>query len=148
MSENRIKKILETAIYDDTKTVSLMDRFEGYGKEVSYVQLVLRNIACLNIGGKYEYISLVVERSKDHRYVGDITFTELKQGFTRNLYEFLRKQISEEVISEFKDKDEEFRFDTPYLFRAQNSTNRSGYGWGYGGTQYGETTAYVFVRLK
>ena len=145
MSDKGIKKILETAIYEDTRTVSLMDKYEGYGRDVSYVQLVLRNIACLNIEGKYEYISLVVERSKDHRYVGDITFTELKQGFTRNLYEFMKKQISSEVVAEYKDSEKEFRFDTPYLFRAQNSTNRSGYGWGYGGTQYGETTAYVFV---
>ena len=145
MSDKGIKKILEAAIYENTRTVNLMDKYEGYGEDISYVQLVLRNIACLNIGGKYEYISLVIERSKDHRYVGNITFTELKQGFTRNLYEFMKKQISSEVVAEYKDAEKEFRFDTPYLFRAQNSTNRTGYGWGYGGTQYGETTAYVFV---
>ena len=145
MSEKKIRKLLEASVYNDTRTVDLMDRFEGYGKDVSYLQLVLRNIACLNIGGNYEYISLVVERSKDHRYIGNITFTELKQGAVQNLYDFLKKQISEEVVSAYKDTDQEFRFDTPYLFRAQNSSNRSGYGWGYGGTQYGETTAYVFV---
>lgn len=145
MNERKIRKLLETSVFNDTRTVDLMDRFEGYGEDVSYLQLVLRNIACLNIGGNYEYISLVVERSKDHRYIGNITFTELKQGATKNLYAFLRTQISEDVISTYKDTNEEFRFDTPYLFRAQNSSNRSGYGWGYGGTQYGETTAYVFV---
>ena len=145
MNEKRIKKLLEATVCNDTRTVDLMDRFEGYKADVSYLQLILRNIVCLNIGGKYEYISLVVERSKDHRYIGNITFTELKQGETKDLYSFLRNQISEEVVSAYKDTDEEFRFNTPYLFRAQNSSNRSGYGWGYGGTQYGETTAYVFV---
>ncbi len=145
MSEKEIRKLLEVGIYDDTRTVNLMDRFEGFGKGIAYVQLVLRNIVYLNIDGSYEYLSLVVERSKDYRYVGNITFTELKQGQTRELYSFLRKQLSKDSVEQYKNKAEEFRFDTPYLFRAQNSSNRSGYGWGYGGTQYGETTAYVFV---
>ena len=91
MIEKRIRKLLEAGIYDDTRTVDLMDRFEGFGKDTAYVQLVLRNIVCINIEGDYEYLSLVVERSKDYRYVGNITFTELKQGQTRDLYSFLRK---------------------------------------------------------
>lgn len=147
MSEKRIRKLLEAGVYDDTRTVDLMDRFEGIGKDTAYVQLVLRNIACININGDYEYLSLVVERSKDYRYVGNITFTELKQGKIQDLYNFLRKHITKEIIEQYKNKIEEYRFDTPYLFRAQNSSNRSGYGWGYGGTQYGETTAYVFVGV-
>lgn len=106
-----------------------MDRFEGFGKDTAYVQLVLRNIVCINIEGDYEYLSLVVERSKDYRYVGNITFTELKQGQTRDLYSFLRKQFSKEVLEQYKNKAEEYRFDTSYLFRAQNSSNRSGYYW-------------------
>lgn len=145
MEQRQLRKILEVGIYEDTRTVDLMDRFEGFGHDVAYQQLVLRNIACININGNYEYISLVVERSKDHRYIGNITFTELKQGQVRDLYSFLRNQISVDKIKDYKDKEEICMFDTPYLFRAQNSSNRSGYGWGYGGTQYGETTAYVFV---
>ena len=70
-----------------------------------------------------------MERSKDYRYVGNITFTELKQGQTRDLYSFLRKQFSKEVLEQYKNKAEEYRFDTSYLFRAQNSSNRSGYYW-------------------
>lgn len=129
MSEKRIRKLLEAGIYDDTRTLDLMDRFEGFGKDTAYVQLVLRNIVCINIEGDYEYLSLVVERSKDYRYVGNITFTELKQGQTRDLYSFLRKQFSKEVLEQYKNKAEEYRFDTSYLFRAQNSSNRSGYYW-------------------
>ena len=136
---------MEVAIFDDTKTLDLMDRFEGKTGGVAYMQLVLRNIAFLKIGKGYEYISLVVERSKDDRYLGDITFTKLKKGETKDLYDFIQDKITKEVVLEYKNKNNEYRFDTPYLFRAQNSSNRSGYGWGYGGTQYGETTAYVFV---
>ncbi len=145
MNEKIIKQILETTVQDDTKTIELMDKYEGFGKEISYVQLVLRNIACLEVNGRYVYISLVVERSKDNRHIGNITFSELKKGTTKSLYEFIREQLNEDVLSRYMNEKAEYRFGTPYLFRAQNSKNRSGYGWGYGGTQYGETTAYVFV---
>ena len=33
-------------------------------------------------GSQSEVISLVVERSKNHDYEGDITFTKFKQGYT------------------------------------------------------------------
>lgn len=145
MIKKQIDKILEIDMRNENGTIDIMDRFEGHGLETAYKQMVLRNVACINVDGKYIQLSLVVERSKDHRYIGNITFTELRQGNTKNLNEYLRNQITTEVIRETKDSNEMFMFSTPYLFRAQNSTNRSGYGWGYGGTQYGETTAYVFV---
>lgn len=145
MMGKKIKKILEVTVYEETRTVDLMDRYEGIGYDVMYQQLVLRNIACTNIAGNYEYISLIVERKKDHEYVGNITFTELKQGQTKDLSEFLRKHIIADQIKLHKIDGRAITFDTPYLFRAQNSGNRSGYGWGSGGTQYGETTAYAFV---
>lgn len=144
MSERVVRKILEASVYDTTRTIDLMDKFEGYGNNVAYQKLALCNIACLNFGEGYEYVTLIIERSKSHRYVGNITFTELKQGQTSDLYKFLKNNISAEIVSEYKGKNIEYTFDTPYLLRAQNSTNRSGYGWGFGGTQYGETTAYVF----
>ena len=145
MSGKKILKILEVGVYDDTRTIALMDRFEGFGHDTVYQQLVLRNMAYGNYDGHHEYLSLVVERSKDRRYIGNITFTELKKGQTRDLCDFLEAQITGDVIKEYKDKDQEYRFKTPYLFRSQNSKNRS--GWGYGGTQYGESTAYVFVGV-
>ena len=46
------------------------------------------------------------------------------------------------------------KFEKPYLLRAQNSNNRTGYGneyYGYDlvyqGTLYGETTNYAFVGV-
>lgn len=145
MSGRNVKQYLEASIYDTTRTIDLMDRFEGYGSDIAYQKLALCNIACLKIGEEYEYVTLIIERSRDYRYVGNITFTELKQGQVADLYKFLRSNISKDIVEDYKGRNEEYRFDTPYLLRAQNSTNRSGYGWGFGGTQYGETTAYVFT---
>lgn len=73
MSGKKILKILEVGVYDDTRTIALMDRFEGFGYDTVYQQLVLRNMAYGNYDGHHEYLSLVVERSKDRRYIGNIT---------------------------------------------------------------------------
>ena len=70
---------------------------------------------------------------------------------------YISQQISDDVIDKYLGKRELFCFDKPYHLRAQNSLNRTGYGWewdwsgGIGdyieGTQYGETTDYGFVGV-
>lgn len=100
-------------------------------------------------------INLVIERSRNRDYVGDITFTEFKQDNDRGLHEFIKSEITDEIVDKYLDKDQFYRFNRTYRLRAQNRKNRTGYGWewdwsgGYGdyieGTQYGETTDYVFV---
>ena len=128
----------ELVVYvdSDTKTVDILDRFEGYGEYKglpAYKRIVISNPKCSElIGYKWIGYNLVIERSNSTEYVGDITFTEFKQKNDDGLREHIR----------------------PYLLRAQNSSNRVGYGWqwdwsgGYGdyieGTEYGETTNYVF----
>lgn len=155
------KQIIEELIAyvaNDTGSVKLMDRFEGYGSDApAYRRMVIQNT-------KYRWtldlknnagINLVIERSKSRNYVGDITFTEFKQEKDRNLRDFLKQEITDEIAEKYIDKDEFFRFSKPFRLRAQNSGNRTGYGWewdwsgGYGdyteGTLYGETTDYVFA---
>lgn len=84
--EKKTEKILEITLYNDTKTINLMDRFEGYEDDTSYIQLVLRNVVRLRFDGAYYVLSLVIERSTDrNNHVGDITFTELKNGESYNL---------------------------------------------------------------
>ena len=63
--------------------------------------------------------------------------------FKRHTQRFLTDNLTDDIIQKYNGKNVEWRFDKPYLFRAQNSTNRTGYGWGASNTQYGETTAYV-----
>lgn len=49
MGERQLRKILEVGIYEDTRTVNLMDRFEGFGHDVAYQQLVLLSMRMENL---------------------------------------------------------------------------------------------------
>ena len=145
-------------VYDTTKTIDLLDKFEGIGREekIAYKRLVIGN-------GRYTRFSkvgticfhLVIERGRGNDYVGDITFTQFKKGETYELHKYMEQEITDEIIEQYKDKNVFYKFSKPYLLRAQNSSNRTGYGWewdwsgGYGdyieGTLYGETTNYFFA---
>lgn len=147
---------LEICIFDDTRTVELMDRFEGIGTEKPYDRLILKNAMYIRVGSLGEMIDLVVERSKSKDFQGNITFTEYKKGEIYDLREYIENQFTEKEIQNYKKSGELYKFSKPYLLRAQNSRNRSGYGWEWDwsdpyaplvneGTLYGETTNYVFV---
>lgn len=153
--KKRVRQI-EVYITETTKTIEIMNQFEGLNGGEPYEQLVIKNAFTVSKGKHYDYISLVVERGRDHgECKGDITFTQFKQGYIRNLREFVREQITEADLTKYKDSKDFVRFKKPYLLRAQNKRNRTGYGWewdwsgGYGsyieGTEYGETTRYCFV---
>lgn len=147
---------LEVYVSADTSTVNLLDKFEGFGTDAPYERLVIKNAMRIYKGSYSEMISLVIERSKNHDYDGDITFTKFKQGYTLKLKSFVENQISKSDFAAYKKSGKMFRFSKPYLLRAQNSRNRRGYGWEWDwstpyaplvteGTLYGETTDYVFV---
>ena len=151
---------LVECVFDNTRTVDLLDKYEGIGeqKKVIYKRLVIEN-------GKYSRwteegmvsFNLVIERGRGNDYVGDVTFTAFKKDETYGLRKHIEEEVTEDVIKLYKDKNRFFRFSKPYLLRAQNSSNRTGYGWewdwsgGYGnyteGTLYGETTNYFFVGV-
>ena len=147
---------LLACVFDDTRTIRLLDKFEGFEEENAkiYHRLVIKN------GMRYcsyndPYIHLVIERRSSNNVTGDITFTEFKQGEISDLRQHVIEELDQRIIEGFCDKNQFYRFNTGYLLRAQNSKNRSGYGWvwnwknGKGtyvkGTEYGETTDYVFV---
>ena len=147
---------LVACVFDDTRTIELMDRFEGFGEKntKSYERLVVKNgLLYCNYGDPY--INLVIERRSDNNITGDITLTEFKKGETLQLRQHIIEELDSDILKAYKDKNQFYRFQTGYLLRAQNSKNRSGYGWrwnwshGVGeyirGTEYGETTDYVFV---
>ena len=108
------------------------------------------------MGTKFEFVDLVLERSKNRDYQGNITFTEFKKGNIGDLKRYVQCQFTEDDIVKCMETGEIKLFSKPYLLRAQNSRNRSGYGWEWDwsdpyypsvmeGTFYGETTNYVFV---
>ena len=144
---------LAVSVYEDTKTIEILDRFEGYKGNTNkpYKRLVVRNGS--RIYGDY-YFHYVIERGHKKEYVGDITFTSFKKNETNDLENHVKTELKSCDIKRYLDKDQYFRFKEPFHLRAQNSHNRTGYGWdwdwSYGvgsyteGTFYGETTDYIF----
>lgn len=154
--ENRSKRDLVSFIFDDTRTVDLMDKFEGLNGEKPYERLIIKRAFSIRVGTKFEFVDLVLERSKNRDYQGNITFTEFKKGNIGDLKRYVQCQFTEDDIVKCMETGEIKLFSKPYLLRAQNSRNRSGYGWEWDwsdpyypsvmeGTFYGETTNYVFV---
>ena len=154
--EGTTQEELVACVFNDTRTISLLDKYEGFGDKYnkSYHHLVIKN------GMRYcsyndPYIHLVIERRTTDSITGDITFTEFKQESTDDLRQHIINELDQNIIDNYRNKDQYYRFKTGYRLRAQNSKNRSGYGWywdwrnGVGtyvkGTEYGETTEYVFA---
>lgn len=159
IQDNSPEEELVVFIDGDTRTVDILDQFEGYGdykESPAFKRIVISNpkYGAL-IGNNWVGFNLVIERSNSFNHVGDITFTDFKQKKDDKLREHVKKEMTPEILEAYLDKDEFYRFKEPFLLRAQNSSNRVGYGWqwdwsgGYGdyieGTEYGETTNYIFA---
>lgn len=154
MNNKKVIDELVTYIHDDTRTVDLMDKFEGSEDDTVYKRIVLKNPVWAN-GTRCHF---VIERANRREYVGDITFTNFKKGYTCALRDYVNSEVTPEIIKQYSGKNEIFYFSKPFRLRAQNSGNRTGYGtewdWSYGvgtivyeGTLYGETTDYVFAGV-
>lgn len=147
--ENRT---LHKYIFDTSSTVRLMDEFESITEEgyQRYKRLVLKNLDFSDCGG-YHFI---IERLNGRETKGNITMTNYKKGNNRELLNYANEQIVA-VLEDCKEKHgKEIIFTKPYLLRAQNTSNRTGYGSEYNGdflvhqgTLYGETTRYAFVGV-
>ena len=146
---------LKVSVFNDTKSVPLMDKFEGINNDKPYDRLIIQHALIISDNEyKFQSLDLVIERSRSTNFEGDITFTQFKKGETHGLVEYIKRQVNKEIIEKYKASGEMFKFEKPYLFRAQNSGNRTGYGWEwdwtdrydpivYEGTLYGETTNYI-----
>jgi hypothetical protein len=142
-----------------TKSVPLMNRFEGLLEgEKPYERIIFLNCSYIHKGGISGWCSYVLERTKNQDYVGDITFTSFKQGNTSDLRKHIENTITAEEFKRAIESGEMIRLKRPYLFRAQNERNLTGYGWewdwsdpyapvAYEGTFYGETTNYVISGI-
>lgn len=159
-SRGKVKReVLTKHIYNDTRTIDLLDEFEGIGENNPYVYEMLEIPSAMYLWKNNQYLtlSLVVKRCRASDCVGDITFTEFKQDKVAELKNYVSQQITDNVVERYHGKRDIFYFDKPYHLRAQNSSNRTGYGWewdwsgGVGdyieGTLYGETTDYGFVGV-
>ena len=145
----------------DTRSVELMDKFEGYGKSDGkpYDRMkIINSYSGISDDGEWFAYSLVVERKPPKATpIGDITFTEFKQGRTYGLQKHIERAVNNDIIKKYSGTGKVFHLEEYYRLRAQNSLNRTGYGWtwdwtdGYGdyteGTYYGETTEYIFSGI-
>ena len=145
-----IKDVLCDYITSDTRTVELMDQFEGIGENNPYVFESLELVDMLTIRneetGERFHVRLVIRRCCVEEY---------KQRQVKDLREYIAREITAEVLEEYQGENKLFYFSKPYHLRAQNSRNLTGYGWSWGwdgdvgryqeGTLYGETTDYGFV---
>ena len=152
---------LYSYVSEGTKTIELMDKFEGKDRpDGPYKRLIFKNVRKDKIGDFLCEYHLIVERYSDVDHTeGNITFTEFKKDNGRSVYYYCSTQLREALKQNGKIlKEKEFYFYKPYYFRAQNSSNREGYGWewdwsgGLGipeeGTYYGETDNYAFVGVQ
>lgn len=146
------EKTLIKFISSDTATVDLMDEFESVTEEGfrKYVRLINRKRESCKFG----WYCFIIERLGDREAIGDITMTKLKKGPSSDLIQYINSQIEKALNGQKIKEPEEILFDTPYLLRAQNSSNRTGYGSEYNGydliyqgTLYGETTEYAIVGV-
>lgn len=157
----KLKGDLIKNVYKTTKTVDLLDEFEGIGKHADngfYERLIITGFTGHTKLGYITCQYIIKRMSYENETVGDVTFTELKNGKCTGLKKYVTEQIENKIKSMSYDERVEIDLDMPYLLRAQNSKNREGYGWewdwSYGvgsyteGTYYGETTRYGIVSIR
>lgn len=148
------ERSLYKTIYESTRTMKIFDEFETLTAEgfQKYKRLIITN----NGYGPICKYQLIVERREGRETVGDITITDFKQGYhNTKLYDYIVAQINKYAEVNRLVPGIDILFDTPYALRAQNKSNRTGYGSIYHGedlvhegTKYGETTAYAFVGVN
>ena len=161
--------ILSVTVRNDTRTVALLDKFESINENGSkkYKTLLLEDAFYIrHLGHRYK-ISLYMQRKPlgSSCIKSSLTFSDLKRELFNHIYSVESNspiKIVNEVLKAIAEvpnlqelQQTQFFFDLPVQFNAQNSSNRSGYGnryrgeeLVYQGTQYGETTTYVFVGAQ
>ncbi len=151
------ERTLATYIFSDTKSVDLMDKFEAVNEDGFRVYdriLVQNHFGVGYVEGEYLFGHLIIERLEGRQSAGDITMTDFKTGLTSELQDYVKDQVSQR-LRKYGTLPDELMFDIPFLLRAQNSSNRTGYGSEYNGydlvyqgTLYGETFKYAFVGVS
>lgn len=150
--EKKEEEELLVHITSRSRTIELIDKFEGIGSDTIYKRIVLSNIYYFN----NERCRLVIERANSREFAGKTTLTNFKKGNAIALSLYVESVITDDVVKNYSGKKEIFYFDKPFKLEAQNSRNRQGYGtvwdWSggtgrvlYEGTKYGATTDYAFV---
>ena len=171
IDDNVYEGDFECYIREHTRTMQIMDKYEGYypkkeenydpGKK--YKRLIIKNRAQVDIGDYRVFYCLIVERRNAFKQKLPDKFI-IMSDFKKNpnsVYAYSREKIRENISlikPLYKCKNKEIYFDVPYGLEAQNKTDRQGYGWEWDwsggiesyieGTYYGQTSSYMFVGVK
>lgn len=134
-------------------TVKLMDDFESLNED----DFQKYDVLMLTVGYYYPSLGvkadLLIERCTTgcQEIKGTITMSELKKREAYSLFQYIKEEALEQLGPDFADGY--ICFKKPYMLRAQNSLNRTGYGSIYNGydlvrqgTLYGETTKYLITK--
>lgn len=143
-------KILEKRFF--SSTVKLLDEFDSFDEHRKYIYdrlILIQSYTCY-----HHSCDLIIERLNDRDAVGDITMSKLLRGSRKESKDF-REYAEQEAAKQQPEIFDTVIFSKPYLLRAQNSSNRMGYGnvyyqdvLMYEGTLYGETTDYCIVGIR
>ena len=153
-------RTLHKAISPSTPTVTLMDQFSST-KEISNYYSHYNYDYLIDEYGFYvpvfNSVNIVIGHgNRNFSYIGDITMTAYKhRSISSHLADFIRHELYNSPKYRKYKAGEIFLFNSPYLLRAQNSGNRTGYGTIYHydelvhqGTLYGETTDYAIIGIQ
>lgn len=155
------KDDLVKEITDRTKTVRLMDAFEGNGKTHGpYKRLIFKNSYIFFDGNYKIQYRLIIERYPDvNNTEGNITFSDFlhfnilrlsnydlfirprEKSFPGEVFVYCEEELKKAIkLKKRILQSKEFYFNKPFRLRAQNSTNIEC-------EQYGSTDDYAFVGV-
>lgn len=132
----KMKREFKTDLNSKSKTIAIMDQFDGVGSDIKYLRMVLNEQLKIKVGRDTVAVSFVVERKDKKKTAGMLSITDLKQmnadgsnaknGAVKAFVEDIKEQITKEVAKKYCETEKIFRFQKCYELLAKNSVKRCG----------------------
>ena len=150
------KRTLRAFVNKDTKLIPMMDEFEEYEdtpeRQKKYNRLILSNL----IQSYYGTYRLILERAQDvdtnkHDVIGTITMTQFQKEEIGKLKSFITSQL---INMNRGNTPKQCDLPSYFIFKAQDSNMRRGYGSRYYGSyyekgrEYGECNYYYVTGIE
>lgn len=98
--EKKEEEELLVHITSRSKTIEIIDKFEGIGSDTIYKRIVLSNIYFFN----NERCRLVIERANSREFAGKTTFTNFKNGNAIALSLYVESIITDDVVKNIPER--------------------------------------------
>ena len=150
------KRTLRAFVNDDTKLIPMMDEFEEYEDNPKMTKKYNRMILSNLIQSYYGTYRLIIERAKDvdtskHDVIGSITMTQFQKEEIGKLKSFITSQL---INMDRENTPMQCELPSYFIFKAQDSKMRRGYGSYYcggyyeKGREYGECNYYYVTGIE